>query len=165
MSDSAQMHSGIIGVLREKKGLLAAVAVIAVGIVLILFGTAEQSSAGQEHSEYTDTKLLETRVKTLCEQVYGVSDVTVMITMDTFGEQLYAFNAQQNSDGNNRNSRLEYVTTSGGLVPTGELMPRIRGVAVVCRGGDDPTVRLTLTEMLCALFSISSDSVSIVGSK
>lgn len=39
------------------------------------------------------------------------------------------------------------------------------GVAVVCRGGEDASVRLTLTEMLTALFGIPSSRVSVVGGK
>lgn len=41
----------------------------------------------------------------------------------------------------------------------------VRGVAVVCRGGEDANVRLTVTEMLTALFGIPSSAVSVVGGK
>lgn len=41
----------------------------------------------------------------------------------------------------------------------------VRGVAVVCSGGDDARIKLTLTEMICALFTVPSSSVSIVGGK
>lgn len=39
----------------------------------------------------------------------------------------------------------------------------VRGIAVVCRGGESASVRLTITEMLTALFGIPSSSVSVVG--
>ncbi len=41
----------------------------------------------------------------------------------------------------------------------------VRGVAVVCRGGEAANVRLTVTEMLTALFGIPSSAVSVVGGK
>lgn len=41
----------------------------------------------------------------------------------------------------------------------------VRGVAVVCRGGEEASVRLTVTEMLTALFGIPSSAVSVVGGK
>ncbi|MDD7302369.1 MAG: hypothetical protein ACLR5G_04210 [Eubacteriales bacterium] len=39
----------------------------------------------------------------------------------------------------------------------------MRGVAVVCRGGDDPSIKLALTEMLSAVFGIPTSSVSVIG--
>ena len=39
----------------------------------------------------------------------------------------------------------------------------VKGIAVVCSGGDEPEVKLKLTKMLCALFGIGSESVSIIG--
>lgn len=41
----------------------------------------------------------------------------------------------------------------------------VRGAAVVCTGGDDAAIRLTLTELLCALFGVPSSNVSVVGGK
>lgn len=41
----------------------------------------------------------------------------------------------------------------------------VRGIAVVCRGGEAAGVRLTITEMLTALFGIPSSAVSVVGGK
>ncbi len=40
---------------------------------------------------------------------------------------------------------------------------RVLGAAVVCVGGDSPEAQLKLTRLLCALFGIGSDSVSVVG--
>lgn len=39
----------------------------------------------------------------------------------------------------------------------------VRGIAVVCSGGDDPVVQLKLTRLLCSLFGITSDAVSVIG--
>ncbi|MBQ8551560.1 MAG: hypothetical protein IJ428_01965 [Clostridia bacterium] len=154
--------------LREKKSLWLIAAALILGVCLMLLGgkdddTAVATSVGV--SELTDTSTLETKVKELCERIGGVSDVSVMITLDTLGEQLYAYNTQKSYDGDVGSERLEYVTTSQGVVPMGEVMPQVRGIAVVCTGGDDAGIKLKLTELLCALFSVPSSSVSIVGGK
>ena len=39
--------------------------------------------------------------------------------------------------------------------------PKIKGVAVICQGGDDLAVKKAITETVCALFDISSASVSV----
>lgn len=41
----------------------------------------------------------------------------------------------------------------------------VRGVAIVCTGGDDARIRLTLTELAAALFSIPASSVSVAAGK
>ncbi len=167
MSDDKPSVGQLIGYLKEKHSLwLIAVALI-LGICLMLFGSggdgAQSVSATVGSAETSDTTDLEGKVKALCERVIGVGDVSVMITLDTLGEQLYAMDMQTSQDGERREEHSEYVTVSQGLVPTGELTPRVRGIAIVCSGGDDATVQLKLTNLLCALFGISASSVSIVG--
>lgn len=110
--------SGMVRYLKEKKSLLVILAVLAIGIMLMLFGS------GTDGIGTGDT---EKRVAELCERIEGVSDVSVMIVNDAGGS--------------------------------------VRGVAVVCEGGDEADVRLTLTELICALFAIPSSSVSVVGGK
>lgn len=41
----------------------------------------------------------------------------------------------------------------------------VRGVALVCSGGEMPEIKLKLTNLLCALFEIPSSAVSVVGGK
>lgn len=38
----------------------------------------------------------------------------------------------------------------------------ILGIAVICDEGDDPSVKLKLTEMLCSLYDLSFDSVCVL---
>lgn len=152
--------------MKQKKGAWVAVAALAVGVLLLILGGVGPDGGVKEQT-YTvyDTSVLEEQVKLLCERVCGVDQVDVMITMDTLSEQIYASNSQVTSVGERSESRVEYVTASGALVPIGEELARVRGVAVVCHGGSDPAVRLTLTNMLTALFDIPSNAVSVVEGK
>ncbi len=154
-------------IMREKKSIWLIGAALLLGICLMLYGgdsgASRAPSGGTE--QFLDTAALEAEVKELCERVRGVSDAAVMITLDTCAEQLYARNVKSTKSSDDSDERVEYVTTSDGLVPVGQVMPRIRGIAVVCGGGDDAAVKLRLTEMLCALFSVPASSVSIIGGK
>ncbi len=60
--------------------------------------------------------------------------------------------------------RVEGASDISVMVRT-DSVGEVRGVAVVCRGGDVASVRLTVTEMLTALFGIPSSAVSVVGGK
>lgn len=166
MNNGHSFPGRIFNLFKEKKGVWAAAAALAAGMILLIFGggTAGGGDGSTVHSCY-DTSELEERVKILCERVSGVGQVDVMITMDTVSEQIYASNSQVTSVGERSESRVEYVTASGALVPIGEELARVRGIAVVCHGGNDPGVRLTLTNMLTALFEIPSNAVSVVEGK
>lgn len=166
MNESGIFNS-IRHIMREKKSIWLIAAALLVGICLMLYGgdgkISKSPTGGTE--QFLDTAALEAEIKDLCERVRGVSDAAVMITIDTCAEQLYARNVKSTKSSDDSDERVEYVTTAGGLVPVGQVMPRIRGIAVVCGGGDDAAVKLRLTEMLCALFSVPASSVSIVGGK
>ncbi len=48
-----------------------------------------------------------------------------------------------------------------GTVTVQEIYPRYQGALVVCPGGDDPEVRLQITEALSALTGLGADKISI----
>lgn len=151
------------GFVKDKKSMWLALAALVLGIILMLFGGNADEPAAPLST--VDTAELEARVKNLCERVNGVGNAVVMITLDTTGEQVYAKNSRVIGEGESSESIYEYVTASGGLVPTEEKLSRVRGIAVVCSGGNSAAVRLTLTEMLCALFDIPASAVSIAYGK
>ena len=151
------------GFIKDKKSIWLALVALVLGVILMLFGGSSKDSSAPRSS--VDTAELESRVRDLCERVNGVGNAAVMITMDTAGEQVYAKNTRVVGKGENSENIYEYVTASGGLVPTEEKLSRVRGIAVVCSGGNDVAVRLALTEMLCALFDIPASSVSIAYGK
>lgn len=160
MNESGFGIGSILRYLADKKTLGAAAVILILGVLLMLFGHFDKDDSVAEDERYS-TDALEKKVETLCEGVAGVGRVRVMITVDTVSEKLYAKNSQHSAE----LSRTEYVTTTGGLMPTGERAMTVRGVAVVCGGGDDMEVRLKLTELICALFDIGADCVSVVGGK
>ena len=148
------------GYAKEKKIIWILAAALILGIAMMLLPDSSEGGAASS-AAYADTDKLEQKVAELCGRIDGVGTATVMITLDTVGEQTYAFNSRTLDEGDGVLSEKEYVSASGGLVPTGERLSTVRGVAVVCSGGGNPSVKLALTELLCALFSIPSSSVHI----
>ena len=95
MSESKFDLPSLIRYMREKKSLWLALAALLIGLILILFGGSDSSravsaspdsSADLPSGEYE--KRLEARVKELLERVSGVSDVTVMVTLDSLSEHV-----------------------------------------------------------------------------
>lgn len=157
--------------MKEKKSLIPAIIALAVGVLLIIFGGGG-FDFGREKEVKTDSKevcrleeQLEERITGLISHINGVSDVKCMIVLESLSEQVYAANSQEVRSEGKTEYRSEYIEVgaSDSLVPTTTLTAQVRGVAVVCRGGDDPSVKLEITGLLTSLFNIDSTSVYVVG--
>lgn len=144
-----------------KKWLIASL--IAVGAILLILGSLPKREAPVTPDDNSDmiayAESLEERIISLCEQVAGVSDVSVLLTLDGGNEHVYAEN--KNGTGGN------YVVISVGgedrVVLVREIYSSVRGIAVVCRGGDDITVRRTLTELLSCALGVPISKISVAG--
>lgn len=149
----------------SKKRLWIIVLCGALGAALLLFGGSlgekkKGSSAGEEASGeefFAYQTYLEDRVRTLCESVSGVSDVTVIVTLDGEFRRVYA----TESDG----EREEYVILGSGSSASALFLsrdaPQIAGIGVVCRGGGNPSVQKELISLLSAAFHLSSNRVYV----
>ena len=136
------------------------------GILLILFGSggqkAVESAKETPYSTSTDELViyqdyLEERIKTLCESVNGVRNVTVVVTLSGSFESVYA---TEWLDGNE-----EYVILGSGSsaspIYLSRSAPEIAGIGIVCAGGSNDNVRRELISLLSATFHISSNRIYI----
>ena len=136
------------------------------GILLILFGsstkTAEKTSTETPYSTSTDELViyqdyLEKRIKTLCESVSGVRNVTVVVTLSGSFESVYA---TEWPDGNE-----EYVILGSGYsaspIYLSRSAPEIAGIGIVCSGGANDNVKRELISLLSATFHISSNRIYV----
>jgi len=117
--------------------------------------TSVSKDSVDEYASY-----LEKRIKNLIEKMDGVTDADVMVTVDCSGELVLARDKTY-VDGALAQSR--YVFDENGTVTLKEILPYPRGVAVVCGGGSDPIVQSKIIDMLCSLFGIPANRVSVSG--
>lgn len=112
---------------------------------------------------------LEKRLCTLLESVQGAGKVQVMITLENTGETIYAQDQKtqtqaQNSTVNTTNDTTHVVLDGGNadkaLVET-QYLPEIKGVAVVCTGGNDIIVVKRITDLVSVVLGISSNRVCV----
>lgn len=138
-----------------------------IGVLLLLIGTFISTSESEKKEAFSVsfyTEELEKKIKELCESVSGVSDAHVLLTLDSSGEYVYAQNTEKNISGSYASDYL-IITKNGeeSGVLLEEIFPRIRGVAVVCQGGDSALIRKTLTELLSAALGIPGGNIRIAG--
>ena len=145
-----------------KKWLIIAAAA---GVFMIAISVLipQQSGTKTETVTYYSEKL-EEKVASLIGCVDGIENVSVMVTLDCSSEYVYA----KNKDDSGEKSASDYVVISGkgggeSTVQLKEIYPKVRGVAVVCTGGDTPLVQAKITNILSSSLGIPSSRITVCG--
>lgn len=154
-----------------------------VGIVLIFLSSAIQNDSApkdtEKKSEFSVTEYkaeLQSDIKEAVKNITGSNKISVVITLESGVRYSYADeieessaqkteSEQQSSQNDSKESFVTVKTSDGGeeaLLVTAE-MPEIRGVAIVCDGGDDEIIAEKIKNAVTAAFGITSKRVYICG--
>ena len=171
------MDKGTFGKkLLNNKKLLIIAAIAAIGVLMLVCGGGEDKTKGKTQTapeqdvtaqleEYRES--LRYDIARLCEQVGGVSDVTVAVSLECGFEYVYATDSKSDTDSYGSQTQIKYITVGNGssesAVYITEKLPRIGGIGVVCRGGSDPVIIKRLTALLSAAYNIGSNKIYVTG--
>lgn len=122
---------------------------------------------------------LEQSLADIISSIDGAGKTRVMLTMDSTVEQVYATDktmsqkdtvnsgeATETNKDTSANSTYITVELSDGTQQTvllKEIQPRVRGVLVVCNGGDNSVVKEKIVDAVTKALDISSSRVSVAG--
>ena len=145
--------------------------VVLVGAVLLLLPTGGGASAQPDGTaagaalDY-DPSELEARLEAALSRVEGAGEVEVVLTVRSGPRQVLAEDRTQEREGDRESGESTTVLLSRGsageeTVAVEQRSPQFRGALVVCSGGDDPAVRLTLTQAVSAVTGLGADRISI----
>ncbi|MEE1155075.1 MAG: hypothetical protein UH241_07975 [Acutalibacteraceae bacterium] len=174
---------------KNTKFVTVIVAIGLIGIVLILLSDLVKPKTSEEKQSDTQIKYvsldeyenrLEQGLAEIISSINGAGKTRVLLTMESTVEQVYATNknlSQDNStnmDNSNSSSDKDiqaettYITVelSDGTEETvlvKEIQPKVRGVLVVCAGGDDSIVKGKIIDAVTKALDISSSKVSVAG--
>ena len=116
---------------------------------------------------------LERRLSEIISAIAGAGEARVMLTLDCGSEPIYATQGKTDSRHNYSDSsseeslsaNKEYVIIGSGNSGQGLVLkmvePQVRGVAVICQGGDDLIVRQAIVEAVTAVLGVGSNKVSV----
>ena len=111
---------------------------------------------------------LEDRLKEAISQINGVGKTTVMVTISSAGEYIYAKNNSSKTDSDSSVVESEIVIYDSGDSDSGLIIsiksPDVLGVAIICEGGNSAVIKSEVTNLVTSLFGIGSDRV-YVGAK
>ena len=161
-------------------------------IVVPVPGQRESSSAAQQagdaetslSSEIRDNgdyeRYLEEKTSRILEDVEGVGEVTVMITLKSDGQKIIEKDQssssqsteEEDSSGGTRSvedqssdkTSIYEQTADGSSTPyvSKELAPEVEGVVVIADGGDNAVVAQNITEAVQALFGVEAHKIKIM---
>ncbi len=156
-------ETGLLGKYwKNIKGKELLLLLLAAGILLLFLGggTQKKQEAVSEGAADVAARTeayrlaLEEELTLLCGKIEGVGQLSLLVTLDGSERAVYATDVGQNG-------RLDYVVNGGeGLLLYRE-NPSVRGVAVVCEGGNDPAVQAALTSLLSAVLGIGVNRISV----
>ncbi len=178
-----------------KKNQLLLILLSGILLLVIVFPVPEQresSSAAQQagdaetslSSEIRDNgdyeRYLEEKTSRILEDVEGVGEVTVMITLKSDGQKIIEKDQssssqstdEEDSSGGTRSvedqssdkTSIYEQTADGSSTPyvSKELAPEVEGVVVIADGGDNAVVAQNITEAVQALFGVEAHKIKIM---
>ena len=165
-----------------KKENILKVTVIAglAGIVLIFcsdfFGGREKEDTFAEVSE-SETYTVEEYRQGLCDElgnmlasIEGVGRTKIMLTIDGTVRNIYATDndiqqreTSSDKQSNEKQSCIVIRQNDGSekALTIGQLMPKIKGVLVVCEGGDKEEVCIKVTEAVSAALDVTKSHICV----
>ena len=153
-----------------KNRAVALVVLLGVLLMLLPTGKTEAQQPQQQETVSEPRENLETRLEQILSQVSGAGNVRVLLTQERGETSVYQLDLQEVTDGDRREIRQDTVTVTGsdrqqeGLLTQVEA-PRYRGAVVVCQGGDNPTVRLSVVEAVSGATGLPSNRITVLKMK
>ena len=189
--ETGENRGGVLSVLHRKETLIRLIVIAGIiGIGLIFVSnlmkkqeTPEKDSSVQSGisdavnlAEYREA--LTNELGSMVASIEGAGRTKLMLTLDGTVRSIYASDedisdrqskksggSDSTEDGQSSEKRSYIVTRrsdgSEQAVTVGQLMPKVRGVLVVCDGGGDESVRGRIVSAVCAAVNIPSSRVCV----
>ncbi len=119
-------------------------------------------------------KDLEVRLSELLKSIEGAGNSKIMITLETPIQMVYAKNTNNESEtitNEDGSTNTQYSNQSEHLILNDanndipliemQLLPEIKGVAVICEGGDEITVVSRITELVSVVLGVPSNRICV----
>lgn len=161
------MKAEKIGINKKTLPILAICFVL--GIIFLFLGeySGFERTAGEEvFDEEAYTGQMETRLEEILERMDGVSQVKVMITLESSECRDYATKVTKSSgkDTTSLETYLQLQEDAGGKnqpILNRTLLPEIRGASVVCKGANDPAIRIKIIRLVSSTLNLNENQIFV----
>lgn len=161
-----------------KKNSMAAFIILglAAGLILLVISvipqpdrseTASKSNTGNAQI-HMETEYIENKLAALIGKLDGVAEVSVMVTLDSSSEYIYASyqSVKENTSGGSKDAQKEITLApdgNGAQIPVlvKEIIPKIRGVAIVCRNSSGSGAELDIINLAATALGVPTNKVYV----
>lgn len=146
--------------------------VLSPGISTVKTDSVKKAAENDETHEYKLS--LEKQLKETLENVVGVGQVQIMITLSGEITKDVVYNETVSSSGSSQSSQNQRTTkevvmekTGSGATPysSSEIYPSVMGVIVVAQGADDPKVAADITEAVKVALGVAAHKIVVLTQK
>lgn len=169
-------------ILGKYKNIILIVGIIGIALIFLSsFFTSDNNKIKSESSSTATTTSstintddyineMESNLTDMISSIKGVGNVKVMVTLENGTETEYAtekkIDNQTNSSQTTDKTETTYITIKDQngaeeAIPITEYAPTVRGVVVVCDGGDQPVVQERVTDTVTTALNIPSSHVCV----
>ena len=165
----------------KKPKTVLIIGLVGIGLIVLssLFSSGESKKENMKTGEMTAEEyktILEEDIKETVTDITGSKNVSVVITLESGIKYYYADireetltekreNEKESTDNETKSGYITVKNAEGGeqalLVTT--QMPKVRGVAIVCDGGDNEQIAEKIQNAVMSALNISSKKVYICG--
>lgn len=172
------MPEGLTALLDSRKFRRAAIFIGLAAMLLLFLSTLPIGGSGSAPEQAAEDptvieRELEQRLEELISRIDGVSSPKVMVTLDKTSQQVYAreerssSSATDNGTGSSHSSDSEsgvvLVGSGSGkeALPESVVLPKVRGVAVVCGGAQDPQIKEKVVNAVSGVLDIGVSHIYV----
>ena len=137
-----------------------------VGAVLLLTPSGDREEAeapAPETGQLFQLEEFEDRLEKVLSRIEGAGEVHTVLTLKSGSRQVLAQTVERDSGGGSTYAPVTVGRGAGSqeVVALQTLAPEFQGALVVCEGGGDPNVRLSVLQAVSALTGLGADKISI----
>ena len=137
----------------------------------------ESSLVGYYVSSINYSQVMEEKLENVLENIEGVENVEVMITLDSSLELVLADTSEEKINSSSASSTSNSYTvqvssplildTEDGEKPLviKEILPKIKGVLVVCKGASNVSTKLDIIQAVKSLLDVNSSNIQVLSGK
>lgn len=145
--------------------------VLLAGIALLLIpGKKEATNIPVSAPKTSEQNLDEHLLAEILESVSGAGEVRVMLSVASGEKTVYQTNQNSSGAANNVSSKTDTVIITDAQRNEEGLINQINppvylGAIIVCQGGDNPSVKLAITQAVSKITGLRTDSICVLKMK
>lgn len=147
--------------------------VMAAGMLLLLLPGGGRDSPeealppSQAAEQEFALESFEEKLSRTLSQIRGAGEVHVVLTLSSSSRRVLAQDVERRGEEGSSTSTVTLGRGSGSqeVVALQTISPQFRGALVVCSGGDDPQVCLSVTQAVAALTGLGADRITVCTGK